>query len=99
MDDVDYLVEDNAMDDFCLSSEVDGTHGRTTSEDDPEQQLLRRAVQGRLAQGGASWERNANVEMFQPSYLPEIQIWLVSGHSRLIKSRKRNESLQHKSMR
>ena len=36
-------------------------------------------------------------EMFQPSYLPEIQIWLVSGYSRLIESRKKNESLQHKS--
>ena len=64
MDDVDYLVEDNTMDDFCLSSKMDGTHGRTTSEDDPEQQLLRRAVQGRLAQGGASWEQNANVGSF-----------------------------------
>ena len=50
MDDVDYLVEDNAGKDFCLSSEMDGTHGRTTFEDDPEQQLLRRAAQGRLAQ-------------------------------------------------
>ena len=28
MDDVDYLVEDNAMNDFCLSSGMDGTHGR-----------------------------------------------------------------------
>ena len=37
--------------------------------------------------------------MFQPSYLPEIQIWLVLGYSRLIKSRKENESLQHKSTR
>ena len=35
--------------------------------------------------------------MFQPSYLPEIQIWLVSGYSRLIESRKKNEILQHKS--
>ena len=61
MDDVDYLVEDNTMDDFCLSSEMDGTHGRTTSEDDPEQQLLRRAAHGKLAQGGASWEQNAHV--------------------------------------
>ena len=50
MDDVDYLVEDNAMDDFCLSSEMDGTHGRTTFEDDPEQQLLRRAAHGEMAQ-------------------------------------------------
>ena len=37
--------------------------------------------------------------MFQPSYLPEIQIWLVSGYSRLIESRKKNGSLQHKSTR
>ena len=37
--------------------------------------------------------------MFQPSYLPEIQIWLVSGYSRLIESRKKNESLQHNSTR
>ena len=50
MDDVDYLVEDNAMDDFCLSSEMDGIHGRTTFEDDPEQQMLRRAAHGKLAQ-------------------------------------------------
>ena len=50
MDDVDYLVEDNVMDDFCLSSEMDGTHGRTTFEDDPEQQLLRGAAHGKLAQ-------------------------------------------------
>ena len=35
----------------------------------------------------------------KPSYLPEIQIWLVSGYSRLIESRKKNESLQHKSTR
>ena len=41
MYDVDYLVEDNAMDDFCLSSEMDETHGKSTFEDDPEQQLLR----------------------------------------------------------
>ena len=38
-------------------------------------------------------------EISQPSYLPEIQIWLVSGYSRLIESRKKNESLQHKSTR
>ena len=42
MDDVDYLVEDNAMDDFCLSSEMDGTYGSTTVEDDPDQELPRR---------------------------------------------------------
>ena len=38
-------------------------------------------------------------KMLQPSYLPEIQIWLVLGYSRPIKSRKKNESLQHKSTR
>ena len=41
MNDVDYLVEDNAKDDFGLSSKMDGNQGRTTFEDDPEQQLLR----------------------------------------------------------
>ena len=46
MDDVDYLVEDNAMDNFCLSSEMDGTIGRTTFEGDPDQKLPRRVVQG-----------------------------------------------------
>jgi hypothetical protein len=30
LDDVDYLVEDNAMDDICLSSELDGTFGMPT---------------------------------------------------------------------
>ena len=44
MDDVDYLVEDNARDDFFLSSEMDGTHGRSTFEDDLGQQLLRRRI-------------------------------------------------------
>ena len=38
---MDYLVEDNAMDNFCLSSEMDETHGKSIFEDDPEQQLLR----------------------------------------------------------
>ena len=38
------------MDDFCLSSEMDGTHGRTTFEDDPEQQLLKRQTIGEMGQ-------------------------------------------------
>ena len=46
MDDVDYLVEDNVMDDFCLSPEMDGTHDRTTFENDPKQQLLRGQLMG-----------------------------------------------------
>ena len=61
MDDVDYLVEDNAMDDFCLSPEMDGTHDRTTFEDDPGQQLPRRHPMGNWHNGGASWEQNATV--------------------------------------
>jgi DNA-directed RNA polymerase V subunit 1 len=52
MDDVDYLVEDNAMDDFCLSSKMDGTHDKPTFEDDLEQQLLRRQPMGEWHNGG-----------------------------------------------
>jgi DNA-directed RNA polymerase-5 subunit 1 len=32
LEDVDYLVEDNAMDDICLSPELDGTFGVPTFE-------------------------------------------------------------------
>jgi DNA-directed RNA polymerase-5 subunit 1 len=32
LDDVDYLVDDNAMDDICLSPELDGTLGMLTFE-------------------------------------------------------------------
>jgi DNA-directed RNA polymerase-5 subunit 1 len=32
LDDVDYLVEDNAMDDICLPPELDGTLGVPTFE-------------------------------------------------------------------
>jgi DNA-directed RNA polymerase-5 subunit 1 len=32
LDDVDYLVEDNTMDDTCLSPELDGTFGMSTFE-------------------------------------------------------------------
>jgi DNA-directed RNA polymerase-5 subunit 1 len=32
LDDVDYLVEDDAMDDICLSPELDGTFGVPTFE-------------------------------------------------------------------
>ena len=52
MDDVDYLVEDNAMDGFCLSSEMDGTHGKSTFKDDPGQQLLRRQTIVKWHNGG-----------------------------------------------
>ena len=46
MDDVDYLAEDNAMYEFCLLSEMDGTHGKSTFENDPKQQLLRGQLMG-----------------------------------------------------
>jgi DNA-directed RNA polymerase-5 subunit 1 len=36
LDDVDYLVEDNAMDDICLSPELDGTFGMPTFEHNGE---------------------------------------------------------------
>jgi DNA-directed RNA polymerase-5 subunit 1 len=36
LDDVDYLVEDNAMDDICLSPELDGTIGMPTFEHNGE---------------------------------------------------------------
>jgi DNA-directed RNA polymerase-5 subunit 1 len=36
--DVDYLVEDNAMDDICLSPELDGTLGMPTFEHSIEHQ-------------------------------------------------------------
>ena len=48
---------------ICLPPEMNGTHDRTTSEDDPGQQLLRRTTHGKLAQWGASWEQHANVGM------------------------------------
>ena len=51
MDDVDYLVEDNAMDDICLSPEMDGTHGGSTFEDDPRHRLLRGAAHGNWHDG------------------------------------------------
>ena len=54
MDDVDYLAEDNTMDDFCLSSGMDGTDGRSTFEDDPELELLRRQPMVKWHKDGAS---------------------------------------------
>jgi DNA-directed RNA polymerase-5 subunit 1 len=38
LDEVDYLVEDNAMDDVCLSPELDGTLGMPTFEHSIEPQ-------------------------------------------------------------
>jgi hypothetical protein len=47
-EDVDYLVEDNAMDDICLSPELNRTLGVPTFEHSCEhQEFLRRAIQGK----------------------------------------------------
>jgi DNA-directed RNA polymerase-5 subunit 1 len=37
-EDVDYLIEDNAMDDICLSPELDGTLGMPTFDPSGEHQ-------------------------------------------------------------
>ena len=76
---------------------MDGTHGRTTFEDDPKQQLLRGKPMGIGTMAVQAGNKRQLLGMFQPSYLPEIQIWLVLGYSRLNMSAK--ESLQHKSTR
>ena len=70
LDDVDYLVEDNAMDDLCLPLGKDRAKGKPTFEDVTSQ--------------------NFQFGMLQPSYLPEIQIWLVTGYFRLNMSEKKN---------
>jgi hypothetical protein len=45
-EDVDYLVEDNAMDDICASPELDGTLGMLTFEHScGSSKLLRRTIQ------------------------------------------------------
>jgi hypothetical protein len=47
-EDVDYLVEDNAMDDICLSPELDETLGMPTFEHSSgSSKLLRRTIQGK----------------------------------------------------
>ena len=73
-------------------------------------QLLQTRYYNNRSSGWVCWPRHPlyrlqrdqyynSWEIFQPSYLPEIQIWLVSGYSRLIESRKKNGNLQHKSTR
>jgi DNA-directed RNA polymerase-5 subunit 1 len=58
---VDYLVEDNAMDDICLSPELDETLGVPTFEHSCEHQNIR---EERFKENdptvNASWEQNAN---------------------------------------
>jgi DNA-directed RNA polymerase-5 subunit 1 len=61
LDDVDYLVEDNAMDDICLSPELDETLGMPTFEDGIDHPNFR---EGQFKENGttvnASWEQNAS---------------------------------------
>ena len=52
LDDVDYLVDDNAMDDICLSPQLDGTLGMPTFEDSLEQQVTEKSD---------SWENGTTV--------------------------------------
>jgi DNA-directed RNA polymerase-5 subunit 1 len=61
LDDVDYLVEDNAMDDICLSPELDGTFGMPTlniaaNTDTSEKSEFRKNG----ATVNSSWEQNAS---------------------------------------
>jgi hypothetical protein len=52
-DDVDYLVEDNAMDDICLSPELDETLGVPTFEHSSgSSKLLRRSIQRKRHNSG-----------------------------------------------
>jgi DNA-directed RNA polymerase-5 subunit 1 len=61
LDNVDYLVEDNAMDDICLSPELDGASGMphlniTTNIDTSEKGDFRKNG----ATMNSSWEQNAS---------------------------------------
>jgi hypothetical protein len=50
-EDVNYLIEDNTMDDVCLSPELDGTLGMPAFEHSGEtSKLMRRANSGKMAQ-------------------------------------------------
>ena len=48
LDDVDYLVEDNAMDDFCLSSEMDEVPGGMAQ------------LRGKMEQNANAWNDSSN---------------------------------------
>jgi DNA-directed RNA polymerase-5 subunit 1 len=61
LDDVDYLVEDNAMDDICLSPELDGASGIphlniTANTDSSEKSDFRKNG----ATMNSSWEQNVS---------------------------------------
>ena len=63
MDDVDYLVEDNAMDDFCLSPEMDGTHGKSTLKMILDSNYREGQPMGNWHNGGTSWEQSLERKM------------------------------------
>ncbi len=48
---VDYLVEDNAVDDICLSPDLDGNLGMPTFKDCLEEQVTEK---------GGSWDNGPN---------------------------------------
>ena len=50
MDDVDYHVEDNTMDDFFLSLRKDRVQGKPTFEDDPKIKITEKADHSKMAQ-------------------------------------------------
>ena len=76
---------------------MDGTHGRTTSEDDPEQQLLRGASHGNWHNGDANWEQNATVGNV-PTIISAWDSDLI-GDRILQTQHVWRERLQHNSMR
>ncbi|XP_062224054.1 DNA-directed RNA polymerase V subunit 1-like [Phragmites australis] len=53
LDDVDYLLEENTVDDVCLSPELDGNLGKPTFEDNIEEQDI---------QKGSSWENGTTMD-------------------------------------
>ncbi|PWZ27865.1 DNA-directed RNA polymerase V subunit 1 [Zea mays] len=61
LDDVDYLVEENAADDTCLSPEPDGTLGKPTFEDNFEEQNIQKGSSWEIGiTTNSSWEQNAS---------------------------------------
>ena len=67
---------------------MDGTHDRNTFENDPKQQFLRGQLMGIGTMVVQAGNKMQLLGMFQPSYLPEIQIRLVIGYFRLSMSEK-----------
>ncbi|KAL5213175.1 hypothetical protein ABZP36_024022 [Zizania latifolia] len=61
LDDVDYLVEENEVDDVCLSPELDGTIGQSTFEDNLEDQFSRKDSSWEKGTTmNSSWEQNGS---------------------------------------